>query len=291
MASENSFSHLQNALVSRRIYDDPKTSEALPRQLRADQLQPHPDNPKIHGDEQNLATASSLDIFGQVGDVRINHNNGYIIDGHQRAWLALGYSDDTMVDVAYYDITDTEHEALLPILDRLVTLATYKKDTLEKLLTNLSAEVNPASLIADSSPLQKLLSDMAEDEGIVFGDVPDEDDEMYSRKIEAPIYTPSDEKPLLNDLYDDTKTKTLIADIQASTELTQQEKEFLTIAAQRHSVLNFSNIADYYAHSSEAVQQLMEDSALIIIDYDRAIELGFVKLTNEIADLELQEYG
>jgi len=42
--------------------------------------------------------------------------------------------------------------------------------------------------------------------------------------------------------------------------------------------LNFARIAEFYAHSSAEVQELMEQSALIIIDYDRAVEDGFVKL-------------
>ena len=35
----------------------------------------------------------------------------------------------------------------------------------------------------------------------------------------------------------------------------------------------------------------MEDSALVIIDFDRAIELGFVQLTQKIAQQVKDEYG
>ena len=48
-------------------------------------------------------------------------------------------------------------------------------------------------------------------------------------------------------------------------------------------MLNFKRIAEYYAHSDEQTQALMENSALVIIDFNRAIELGYVKLAEEIA--------
>ena len=79
------------------------------------------------------------------------------------------------------------------------------------------------------------------------------------------------------------------AEIEA-TELPEDEKEFLRIAARRHTVLNFKRIAEYYAHSSEEVQNLMENSALVIIDFDKAIELGYVKLSEEIAAQYKKDY-
>jgi len=115
------------------------------------------------------------------------------------------------------------------------------------------------------------------------------EDDNYSRKIEAPIYTPKGEKPTPQDLFDDKRAKELLADIEA-TDLPEDEKEFLRIAARRHTVINFKRVADYYAHSPAPVQKLMEDSALVIIDFERAIELGYVKLSEEIAAQYLKDY-
>ena len=39
------------------------------------------------------------------------------------------------------------------------------------------------------------------------------------------------------------------------------------------------------------MQQLMERSALVIIDFEKAIELGYVNLCKEISNQYLQEYG
>ena len=118
-----------------------------------------------------------------------------------------------------------------------------------------------------------------------------DDDEQYSRKIESPVYEPKNEKPSVSELFDDAKTQTLIANIDAAEWLTEEERTFLTIAARRHTVLSYSKIADYYAHADEPLQYLMENSALVIIDFDRAIELGFVQLTECIAEMVRDEYG
>ena len=47
-------------------------------------------------------------------------------------------------------------------------------------------------------------------------------------------------------------------------------------------VFNYSKIADYYAHSNKEMQQIMEQLALVIIDFNKAIEYGFVKLQKDI---------
>lgn len=117
------------------------------------------------------------------------------------------------------------------------------------------------------------------------------EDGNYSRKIEPPTYQVTGEKPSIDDLFDKSKTVQLIEAIDKVEGIPDEEREFLKIAAQRHTVLNFHNIAEYYAHSSEAMQALMEDSALVIIDFNKAIELGFVELTKEIAEMVRDEYG
>ena len=64
--------------------------------------------------------------------------------------------------------------------------------------------------------------------------------------------------------------------------LTFEEKAFLKKAAQRHLVFNYRKVAEYYAAASEEMQELMEKSALVIIDYGDAIANGFTKLSDRI---------
>ena len=109
-----------------------------------------------------------------------------------------------------------------------------------------------------------------------------EEDDTYTRKIVAPTYDPKNEKPLIDDLFDTKKADELIHKIKQA-DLTEEELMFLSHCALRHTVYDYSKIADFYAHSSKEIQELMEDSALVIIDFDKAIEKGYVKLTKDIS--------
>lgn len=117
-----------------------------------------------------------------------------------------------------------------------------------------------------------------------------EESNKYTSKIEAPIYEPKNQKPHLIELVDKSKTHSLIRQIESST-LEYEEKMFLIDAARRHNVFNYEKIADYYAHSSKEMQEFMERSALVIIDFEDAIQFGYVKLCEEIKQQYLTEYG
>lgn len=111
-------------------------------------------------------------------------------------------------------------------------------------------------------------------------------DDTYSRKIEAPVYEPSGVSPNLSDCYDSTKTEELIEEIKEA-DLPDEVREFLIYAAYRHTEFNYGMIADYYCNATKEIQELFENSALVIIDFKKAIERGFVRMTDEL----LEEYG
>ena len=69
-------------------------------------------------------------------------------------------------------------------------------------------------------------------------------------------------------------------------DITKEQKEFLINSAQRHLVFDYSKIAEYYAHQDKTMQELMEQSALVIIDFNDAIKNGYVELTNTIEEIE-----
>lgn len=114
------------------------------------------------------------------------------------------------------------------------------------------------------------------------------DDKKYTSKIKSPIYEPKNQMPHILELFDDSKTKRLITEIENSN-VSEEEKKFLIESAKRHTIFNYSKIADYYAHASKEMQELMENSALIIIDFEKAIQLGYVKLSQEIFNQYLNE--
>lgn len=106
-------------------------------------------------------------------------------------------------------------------------------------------------------------------------------DEKYTAKVQIPQYLPSCEKPSLDSMFDDKKYRELVTAINQSN-VTEEEKKFLKLAATRHIVFTYAKIADYYAHSNEEMQKLMEQSALVIIDIDDAIANGYVRLSENV---------
>lgn len=106
----------------------------------------------------------------------------------------------------------------------------------------------------------------------------------YSRKIEIPTYEPVEGVVELSELTDKTKYEQLCNEIDAA-EIDSDIAEFLKMAATRHIVFDYARIGDYYANASPEVQDLMERSALVIIDFAKAVENGFVKLTQELTDM------
>ena len=113
-------------------------------------------------------------------------------------------------------------------------------------------------------------------DGFPFKDV-----EEYTSKVDSPIYDTKNIKPKESDLYNLDKYNQLIKEIE-NLNLTKEEDLFLKLSAGRHIEFSYSKIADYYAHSNSEVQELMENSALVIIDYEKAIEKGFVDLHRTI---------
>lgn len=66
-------------------------------------------------------------------------------------------------------------------------------------------------------------------------------------------------------------------------------KRFLKAGAMRHLKFNYAKIAEYYAHASKEVQDLFEDSALVILDYDDAIKKGYIKFKDDIEAVRSEE--
>ena len=110
------------------------------------------------------------------------------------------------------------------------------------------------------------------------------DSTKYSRLVDIPQYLPSDIAPSIASLYSYTKYAELIRNINNSN-VSEEEKKFLRHAASRHIVFNYSKIADYYAHATPEMQELMEQSGLVILDIDDAIANGYVKLSKRLEEI------
>lgn len=250
---------------------DPLQHLAVP----IDTLHPDASNARKHNEKNMDAIKESLHRFGQRIPIVVQKSNMVVRAGNGRlaAAKALGWShiaavivDDSSVDAVSFAIAD----------NRTAELAEWNKETLASLLDTMDdkdlkstgfSETDLKDLLAELTPL-----------GV------DEAGEKYTQNIKAPIYEPKGERPNISELIDRTKTDTLIADIKKAG-LPSEVSSFLISAAERHTVFNFSRIAEWYCHADPKTQDLMERSALVIIDFNKAIENGFVHMTNQIAKI------
>ena len=111
----------------------------------------------------------------------------------------------------------------------------------------------------------------------------------YTSVINIPQYEIKGICPNELELIDQRKYYELIKKIDSSN-VSEEQKTFLRLAATRHLAFNYSLIAEYYAHQDKEMQELMEQSALVIIDLDNAIKYGFANLMEQFNDIEEEDY-
>lgn len=261
----------------------PKTDEPEPvihcahdKVLPLGKLKPNPRNPNKHPEEQLRLLAKVIRFAGWRAPIVVSKRSGLIVKGHGRLEAAkLAGLKVAPVDVQEYE-TDEEELADLVADNRIAELAEMSLPELKNLLQELDTGAIDMEMTGfDPSALEALLT------AAVGGN--------YTRKVEAPTYEIKGENPSVESLMDASKTKELESAI-ASAELSTDVRLFLMAAAQRHTVFNFERIAEFYAHADPKLQRLMEDSALVIIDFDKAIENGFVVLTDEIREAFAKDY-
>lgn len=228
------------------------------------ELIPYDKNAKLHDEKQVKNIANSIKRYGwqQPGVIT---NEGVLIVGHGRRLAALKLGVKMPVKVIEDDMTDEDIR-----------------------------EYRIADNLTNESPWDIELRDMEmaelDFEGFDFDINPEEvaeamEDNKYTMKVNIPQYEPTGEKPDISELYDTEKKDELVERIMNAEGITDAEREFLLQAANRHTVFNYRNIAEFYAQSSPEMQELMEDSALVIIDVDDAIAKGYAKLSEDIADM------
>lgn len=243
-------------------------------------LIPYINNARTHSDQQVLQIAASIKEFGFTNPVLIDGENG-IIAGHGRVMAAqkLGMEEVPTIELSH--LSETQKKAYILADNKLALNAGWDEKLLNLELAQLKNLDYNIELIGFT---QDEIDAIDEDNLIPIDPIKDKDlIDSYSKKIKSPVYEVTGDKPEVTELFDTEKTNKLIAEIE-STALPEDEKRFLKMAAYRHTVFNYQNIAEFYAHSDKRTQELMEKSALVIIDFNQAIENGFVKLSTEIAE-------
>ena len=228
-------------------------------------LKPYEKNAKKHPEEQVEHIANSIREFGFRQPLVIDKDNVLVI-GHGRLLAAKKLGLDTVPCVRADDLTDEQIKAL-----RLADNKTNESEW-------------------DFSLLDGELDDILKIDMSMFGfDAETEDNENegeYTKKTDIPQYDVQGDDVSLEQLVDREKALALIEEIEGSN-VSEEEKTFLKLAARRHYVFNYKKIAEYYASASEEMQELMERSALVIIDYNNAIANGYIKLSKKLEELRI----
>ena len=202
----------------------------------------------------------------------------HILAGNHRVMAAKALGWDT-VPVQWVDVTDEEELRILIVDNRTTRIGHDDTAKIADVLAELTnTEVGLDGTGYDNNALNELIN------GIANVELEDVDSNNYSRKIEAPIYEITGDKPAINQLMDLNKYSALIKSIDAS-KLSNDVATFLRHAASRHIVFDYKQIAEFYAHADADVQDLMEQSALVIIDFEKAIEYGFVDMVRDLEEI------
>lgn len=246
-------------------------------------LQNLPGNPRV-GDVQ--AIARSYEEFGQRKPIIARPDGTVIAGNHQlKAAIELGWEE---IAVVFVNDDDQTARAYALADNRTADLGYYDDELLGVLLKQVSDD--PELLAATGYSEADLLDHLGEGDGPGGGGGEDDDEDFYTKVVNIPQYEIVGDEPAVGELYDDTRTRQLQQRI-ASVDLPQEVAEFLTLASYRHTVFNYRKIAEWYPHQSADIQRLIEDSALVIIDYDDAIAKGYVRFSEAIKRLEERDHS
>lgn len=232
-------------------------------EMRLADIVPYAKNAKKHDEKQIKNVAESIRQYGFVQPIVVDAD-GVIVIGHCRALAAKKLGMDTVPCVCVDDLTPEQVKALR-LVDNKTNESEWDMDLLGAELLGL--DLNGFDL----------------DWGIEATGEASEN--PYTTIAKIPQYQICGEVPEIFDMYDDEKQNELIAEIEKSS-VSDEEKQFLTEAAHRHCRWNYSAIAEYYAHAGKEMQELMEKSALVIIDYNDAVANGYVELSRKIKEIE-----
>lgn len=120
----------------------------------------NPRNWRIHPQAQQDYLGGVLDEVGWIDEVLVNKQTGFVVDGHLRVAMAISKGEVT-VPVKYIDVTEEEEELILVSLDPLAAMAATDAEKLEELMLEIET---------DNEAVEKMLADLARQEGIAWGE-------------------------------------------------------------------------------------------------------------------------
>jgi hypothetical protein len=247
--------------------------------INIDELHTHPSNVR-QGDVG--AISQSLQAHGQYRSIVYQQSSKRILAGNHtwKAAKALGWTHIAATPV----ICDDEQALRILLADnRTSDLADYDDAGLAELLEELAETTNGLEgTLFDGDSLDQLLNDLGQNTLI------DDIENKYSQAVNVPQYEIVGDEPKLKELFNDERTQKLQKEIKESN-APDDVKQFLITASMRHTIFDYSKIAEFYPHQTPEIQKLMEQSVLIIIDADDAIANGYAKFTQTIDQLRQED--
>lgn len=227
-------------------------------------IKPYKNNAKEHPQEQIEQIKASIKEFGNIDPIGVWHDE--IVEGHGRYEAAKQLKLKTVPIIRLDDLTDEQRRAYALVHNQLTMNTGWDEALFDMELSSISIDMSKFGIEAVAEEMQ-------------------EQAEKYTKKVDVPQYEPTGEDVALWECYDNNKALQLIDEINDMGGLSDQQKEFLRLAAFRHVVFNYRKIAEYYAKADKEMQELMEKSALVIIDYENAVANGYVKLSERLKEL------
>lgn len=227
-----------------------------------DEIRPYEKNPRKN-DSAVASVAASIKEFGFQQPIVVDAD-GIIIVGHTR-YKAAKKLGMTAVPVVVADMLTPDQVKAYRLADNKTgELADWDESLLWDELAAIEMDMTVFGF--DGEEAEKEIED------------------KYTSTVNIPQYEIQGEEPPTSSLYNDSKAQALIDEISGA-DVPEDIKQFLIMAAYRHTVFDYTKIAEYYACASEDVQTLMEHSALVIIDVDDAIAGGYVTMCEAIDKL------
>ena len=231
------------------------------KMVGAEKIKPYENNPRIN-DGAVESVANSIREFGFKVPIIVD-KDFVIIAGHTQLKAAQRLGLKEVPVVIADDLSEEKVKAFRLADNKVEELAEWDMEKLDAELEGILMDMGQFGFELDSE-----------------GDL----DNPYTDKTGTIQYEPTGEEVEIEDLTVEDKTKELLEKIENSN-VAPDEKEFLRKAAYRHRAFDYHKIAEYYAQASLEMQELMEDSALVILDYDDAIAKGYARLKGEIDDM------
>ena len=237
--------------------------------LKVEDLKPYENNPRFNDDAVEYV-ANSIKEFGFKVPIIVDKNN-VIVAGHTRYKASLELGLEEVPCIIADDLTDEQVKAFRLADNKVSEKASWNLDLLNEELEGI-LDLDMSQFDFNKINVDDINIDIEDNEG-----------NRFSTETKIPQYNVEGLDVSYNDMINCDKYNELIKEIDEA-DISEDDKKFLELAATRHLRFNYRNIAEFYVKADKKVQNLMEKSALVFIDFEDAIANGYVRLSSKISE-------